>query len=500
MTSTQESVDTFDRPANWHGVRVYTLGHSTRSFEELLKLLRAFEIRSLVDIRTIPRSRHNPQFEGDTLERSLRTQHIRYRHLPRLGGLRKPRRDSVNTGWRNKSFQGYADYTLTAEFERGLSELHALAARGTVAIMCAEAVPWRCHRSLVADALTVRGAHVEHIMDATHARRHTLTSFGVVRGTHVIYPAADAEVALDTRAPFHLEATVRVLQRRPTNAIEHWDGTSYLRVLGTPGDLALVEVKNHGTVDAPDVRYSVRAGDPSAAARADIRATLHRTLGLGLDPTAFQKLADVDRKLRPTLQALRGMRPPRFSGWFETFANVVPFQQVSLDAGIATVIKLVARFGEQLEYEERRFYAFPTADSVAEARLDRLRACGLSARKAESLRVLARAIATGTLKQETIERMNTPDALQALEELSGIGPWSAALVLLRGLGRLDVFPSGDAGAKRGLGALLHTESERTLSRTIDRFGDLRGYLYFCALGSKLLARQLVRPADLPAPR
>jgi len=176
------------RARSWRGVRIYTVGHSTRSLDELVAMLRAFDVSVLADIRTIPRSRHNPQFDGETLTRALRSRGLRYVHIAELGGLRRSRADSPNTGWRNASFRGFADYMAGVEFEAGLAKLRALAAEGGVAIMCAEAVPWRCHRSLVADALTARGADVEHITSATRASGHRLTPFAVVEGTRVTYP------------------------------------------------------------------------------------------------------------------------------------------------------------------------------------------------------------------------------------------------------------------------------------------------------------------------
>jgi uncharacterized protein (DUF488 family) len=178
---------------SWRGVRVFTIGHSTRTLDELVALLRAFEILVLADIRTIPRSRHNPQFEGDALRKALRSRRLRYVQLPELGGLRGSRGDSPNTGWRNASFRGYADHMLSEEFEAGLAKLRALSAEGRVVLMCAEAVPWRCHRSLVADALTVRGAKVEHIMSATRANPHRLTPFARVEGKRLTYPPYQAE-------------------------------------------------------------------------------------------------------------------------------------------------------------------------------------------------------------------------------------------------------------------------------------------------------------------
>jgi uncharacterized protein (DUF488 family) len=169
---------------------ILTIGHSTRPFEEFLALLQEHRVMLLADVRTVPRSRHNPQYNSDTLARSLRVVGLAYRHMPGLGGLRKPRKDSGNMGWRNESFRGYADYMQTAEFATALAELQSLAERGCVCIMCAEAVPWRCHRSLIGDALLVHGVEVRHIMSPNQTPEHALTPFAEVHGSHVTYPFA----------------------------------------------------------------------------------------------------------------------------------------------------------------------------------------------------------------------------------------------------------------------------------------------------------------------
>jgi DNA-3-methyladenine glycosylase II len=149
-------------------------------------------------------------------------------------------------------------------------------------------------------------------------------------------------------------------------------------------------VANRGTIDDPDVWFSVLWGNPSSGARHELRQTVRRVLGLDVDPEPLQRRAEAERALRPAALALRGMRPPRFAGLFEAFANVVPFEQLSLDAGAAIVGRLVERFGRHVEHAGRRFHAFPTAGTIAEARLEALRRCGLSSRKAEALRTLAR--------------------------------------------------------------------------------------------------------------
>ena len=172
---------------------IRTVGHSTRPVDALTEMLEAHGIKRLIDVRTIPRSRYNPQYNREALERSLRDAGIGYEHMGALGGLRHPRKDSPNMGWRNESFRGYADYMQTAEFEAALNALVEAAAHEAIAIMCAEAVPWRCHRSLISDALTARGYLVEHIMSATKSNPHTMTSFARLEGTSVVYPASGQE-------------------------------------------------------------------------------------------------------------------------------------------------------------------------------------------------------------------------------------------------------------------------------------------------------------------
>lgn len=171
---------------------MWTVGHSNRPIEEFLALLQGHGIHRLLDVRTVPRSRHNPQFNLDTLPETLAQHGISHLHLPGLGGLRRPRPDSINTAWRNQSFRGYADYMQTAEFQQNLNRLMDLAHTERVAIMCAEAVPWRCHRSLIADALSVRGFQVQHIMTPTRSDPHRLTPFAAVDGLNLTYPGLGA--------------------------------------------------------------------------------------------------------------------------------------------------------------------------------------------------------------------------------------------------------------------------------------------------------------------
>ena len=171
---------------------VLTIGHSTRPIGEFIRLLAAHRVNRLIDIRTIPRSRHNPQFSRDRLSTALRRAGIRYTHMAGLGGLRHPRPDSVNSGWRNAGFRGYADYMQTAAFGKSLERCIDLANGGQLVLMCAEAVPWRCHRSLVADALLVRGVAVSEITSGVRTRPHSLTPWAEVKGVAITYPSAAA--------------------------------------------------------------------------------------------------------------------------------------------------------------------------------------------------------------------------------------------------------------------------------------------------------------------
>lgn len=166
-----------------------TVGHSNRQIEKFLEMLAAHRVELLADVRTVPKSRHNPQFNKDALPASLRSVGIDYVHMPGLGGLRRASRNFPNDGWQNPHFRGYADYMQTPEFEQNLASLIQLDRDRRVAIMCAEAVPWRCHRSLIADALTARGISVSHILGTPQANAHKMTSFARIEGNTVKYPA-----------------------------------------------------------------------------------------------------------------------------------------------------------------------------------------------------------------------------------------------------------------------------------------------------------------------
>ncbi len=172
---------------------IYTIGHSTHSVEEFIGMLTAHGIEQLVDVRTIPKSRHNPQFNNDALESSLKASGMAYVHMAGLGGLRHAKKDSPNQGWKNASFRGFADYMQTEAFADALQKLIEIAEKRKTAIMCAEAVPWRCHRSLIGDALTVREIAVMDIMSRTSVKPHIVTPWAEVKGTTITYPKTQTD-------------------------------------------------------------------------------------------------------------------------------------------------------------------------------------------------------------------------------------------------------------------------------------------------------------------
>jgi len=167
---------------------VLTIGHSTRTLEEFVQLLEVYGLTLVVDVRTVPHSRHNPQFNKENLPISLKHYGVRYIHMPEIGGLRHPKQESVNTAWKNSGFRGYADYMQTQEFADSLLKIVALARENRLALMCAEALPWRCHRNLISDALVVRHLKVEHIIGKDSVINHEINSLAQVEGTKITYP------------------------------------------------------------------------------------------------------------------------------------------------------------------------------------------------------------------------------------------------------------------------------------------------------------------------
>lgn len=301
---------------------------------------------------------------------------------------------------------------------------------------------------------------------------------------------------LDVAGPFHLEATVRILQRRPTDRLDHLVDGGYLRLHRTSEGLILARLGNRGTLDAPDLRLAFLTGRPSPATRLRIAATTRRLLGLDQD------VRPIERRLRriPALRSigaqLRGMRPPRFASLLESFGRTVPYQQLSLEAGGALTNRMVEHLGDSLDYEGKRYFVFPTAERLASTSESDFRALGFSRTKGRTLIGAAAALRSGELVPEELEALPTPEVWQRLRALPGIGPWTASLILLRGLGRLEAFPASDVGVNRGLASLLGKDPRHfEAARFAEPLGPQRGMLYFYSLGAHLLAKGWIAPAD-----
>ena len=183
-------------------LKILTMGHSTRTLEEFVELLKAYHVTLVVDVRTVPRSRHNPQFNKEALPNTLKACGVKYIHMPDIGGLRRPKADSINLAWKNISFRGYADFMQTKEFTENLLKLIALARENCLAIMCAEALPWRCHRNLISDALVVRHVKVEHVISVNSVISHRLSETAHVEGTKITYPLFSKETPQRTLGDF----------------------------------------------------------------------------------------------------------------------------------------------------------------------------------------------------------------------------------------------------------------------------------------------------------
>ncbi len=303
---------------------------------------------------------------------------------------------------------------------------------------------------------------------------------------------------LATEGPFNLPVTVRMLQRRPANRVDHWEAGRYLRAFETAQGPRLVVVANSGTTEAPDVRLEIQGGAVTGDVARDLMETVRWMLGLDAAPAPTAWLAEMEPRFGPAARALHGFRTPCFPTLFETCARVLPFQQLSLDAGTAIAGRLVDRFGSALTLDGRDWRAFPSPETVAHAPTDALRDAGLSRAKAVALQSLAERAMAGELDTERYQSLPSGAALKALAALPGIGPWSAAVILLRGLRRMDVFPTGDVGAARNLPLLLGQPaswSPADACAFAERFGDRRGYLYFLGLGSQLVARGLIEAPE-----
>jgi DNA-3-methyladenine glycosylase II len=306
--------------------------------------------------------------------------------------------------------------------------------------------------------------------------------------------AAQGEpLLIPVRTPFDLRMTVSALRRLPHTALYPLVGEEWRFVAALPSGHRLLAVRAHLAGDETSAALEcaaldgVLSGDDATTAS----ALVAWMLAVERDLTPLHALVADDVTLAPLAQRLAGMKPPRFASLWEAFCQIVPFQQVSLSAAIATLNRFVMALGPELDYDGQRYWGVPTPQRTLAASQEELRACGLSAAKAQTLRGLAERALAGDLNAGDFTALADEAAIARLPHLPGIGRWSGEVALLRGLGRLSIFPAGDSGAARGLRDLYpqHAQPDAAAQALLERLDGWRGYLYFLLLGRRILATQ-----------
>ena len=288
--------------------------------------------------------------------------------------------------------------------------------------------------------------------------------------------------------PFRLDLTVWALRRRPTNQIDCWDGHTFRRVLEIDHELAEVSVQQDGASDKPSLFVTITAHRLSSSAQMDVKRQLQRMLGLGQDLSSFYRLARQDRKIASLIEEFRGLKPPRFPTVFEAVANGIACQQLSLLVGILLLSRLAGKYGRMIGSSVAGPRSFPSPNDLSGAHVRPLKTLGFSGHKAGFLLAIATKLRRGNLDLETLESCDNQTALEILEPLPGIGRWTAEYVLLRGLGRLNVFPGDDVGARNNLARFLGRRKPldyEGVGRAVAKWQPYGGFLYFHLLLARI---------------
>jgi DNA-3-methyladenine glycosylase II len=294
--------------------------------------------------------------------------------------------------------------------------------------------------------------------------------------------------------PFRLDLTVWALRRRRDNIVDRWDGTTYRRVLVLDGRPVETAVVQQGKPDGPELSITATGLQLSSGTGSTLAALLERMLGIRMDVSGFYRLAQNDTQLEYLASQFRGLKPPRFPTLFEALVNGIACQQVSLTQGIRLLNKLVTACGKTVEGQEAIAYAFPQPEYVAGLEPDAFRKLGFSRQKARAMQELAHKVTDELVDLEEITTLNDEDALSRLCELRGVGRWTAEYVLLRGMGRLHVFPGDDAGARNKLRSWLGVEEKldyKGVNSILARWNPYGGFIYF-----HLLLNDLAQKGEL----
>ncbi len=299
---------------------------------------------------------------------------------------------------------------------------------------------------------------------------------------------------LQASAPFRLDLTAWVLRRREANRIDSWDGETYRRAMVLDSQTVLVSVKQKGPSRRPELEVDLACENPTSRIRSTAESILIRMLGLSIDLSGFYAMAKSDAHLKPLAEKFIGVKPPVFPTLFESIANAVIFQQISLDAGISILNRLAEAYGAALDCGGKACYLFPDARSLAGLTAEEIKRIGVTANKARALSEAARGIVERNLSFDDFEKMDNESAFGELVRFRGIGRWSADYALLRGLGRLDVFPRGDVGARSRIQRLLKPDGklqDTELEDIISKWQSYAGLVYFHLLLAGLAEKGLI---------
>jgi DNA-3-methyladenine glycosylase II len=297
-------------------------------------------------------------------------------------------------------------------------------------------------------------------------------------------------IGIKSLSPFRLDLTVWALRRRPRNTIDRWDGASYQRALALTHGATAFSVTQSCDRETPALAFTLQGDWMGNEVEEDVRASIERMLGVQVDLSGFYRMASDDAVLGPLVQRFRGMKPPRFPSVFEGFVNAVAFQQLSLESGLSLLNRLAATYGEAVRMGNTVIHAFPRPDDLAGLEPRALRDLGFSYRKATTIIAQSQAVGEGRLDLEGFDRLADDEVVSRLMSLSGVGRWSAEYVLLRGLGRLNVFPGDDVGARNNLARWLGLEPPLdydAVAQAVSRWRPYAGMVYFHLLLDRLEA-------------
>jgi DNA-3-methyladenine glycosylase II len=301
-------------------------------------------------------------------------------------------------------------------------------------------------------------------------------------------PVSQKSFSIRPVPPFRLDLTVWALRRRPENTVDRWDGSTYRRVLMIDGKAVQLEVRQTSDTDNPQLEIDLTGSHLSAQQEKSARLSLERMLGVHEDLRPFYSLAARDRRLQPLVEEFRGVKPPRFPSIFEALANGVACQQLSLLVGILLLSRLAAEIGVIAAFSKNVQYAFPDPTDFTSATIDSLKSLGFSANKSRALLEASSAIRDRRLLLESLTKLDNHGAVEELLKLRGVGRWTAEYVLLRGLGRLDIFPGDDVGARKKLAQFLHKKNPLDydgVRRAVADWQPYSGFVYFHLLLARI---------------